>query len=91
MFDGGASDSVPVLSLRPLCLLPSKMTLISVTLSLGISPALDFRDLPDHTRSFVCIFADDNVLYKNINSLTDCQILQDDLNSLALCHRLIGK
>ena len=29
------------------------------------------------------LFADDCVLYRNIESPTDCQILQDDLNSLA--------
>ena len=40
-------------------------------------------DLPDNIRSSVCLFADDCVLYWNINSLTDCQILQDDLKSLA--------
>ena len=34
--------------------------------------------LPDNIRSSVRLFADDCVLYKN----TDCQILQDDLNSL---------
>ena len=33
--------------------------------------------------SSVRLFADDCVLYRNINSLTDCQILQEDLNSLA--------
>ena len=31
------------------------------------------------------LFADDCVLCRNINSLTECQILQDDLNSLAQC------
>ena len=31
------------------------------------------------------LFADDCVLSRNINSLTDCQILQDDLNRLAQC------
>ena len=33
--------------------------------------------------TFRTLFADDCVLYRNINSLTDCQILQDDPNSLA--------
>ena len=40
------------------------------------------NDLPDNTRSSVRLFADDCVLYRNIKTLTDCQILQDDLNSL---------
>ena len=41
------------------------------------------NDLPDNIRSSVGLFAHDCVLYRNINSLMDCQILQDDLNSLA--------
>ena len=40
------------------------------------------NDLPDNIRSSVRLFADDCVLYRNIKTLTDCQILQDDLNSL---------
>ena len=28
------------------------------------------------------LFADDCVLYRNIKTVTDCQILQNDLNSL---------
>ena len=31
------------------------------------------------------LFAGDCLLYRNIDLLTDCQILQDDLNSLAQC------
>ena len=34
-------------------------------------------------RSSVRLFADDCVLYRNIKSPIDCQILQDDLNSLS--------
>ena len=41
------------------------------------------NDLPDNIRSSVRQFADDCVLYRNIKSPLDCQILQDDLNSLA--------
>ena len=41
------------------------------------------NDLPDNIRSSVRLFADDCVLYMDINSLTGCQILQEDLNSLA--------
>ena len=40
-------------------------------------------DLPDNIRSSVRLFVDDCVLYRNIKSPIDCQILQDDLNSLA--------
>ena len=38
--------------------------------------------LPDNIRSSVHLFANDCVLYRNIKSYIDCQILQDDLNSL---------
>ena len=41
------------------------------------------NDLPDNIKTSVRLLADDCVLYRNIKSLTDCQILQDDLNSLA--------
>ena len=41
------------------------------------------HDLPDNIRSSDHLFANDCVLYRNINSLTDCQILQGDMNSLA--------
>ena len=58
--------------------------------SLGTGPVLDFHNLPDNIRSCVRIVTDDYVLHRNINSHTDCQILQDALNSLAQCHRLIG-
>ena len=41
------------------------------------------NDLPDNIRSSVRLFADECVLYRNIKSPIDCQILQDDLNSLS--------
>ena len=51
--------------------------------ALGLVLFLIFiNDLPDNIRSSVRLFADDCVLYRNIKTLTDCQILQDDLNSL---------
>ena len=40
------------------------------------------NDLPDNIGPSVRLFTDDCVLYRNIKTLTDCQILQDDLNSL---------
>ena len=40
------------------------------------------NELPDNIRSSDCLFADDCVLYRNTKTLTDCQIFQDDLNSL---------
>ena len=40
------------------------------------------NDLPDNIRSSVCLFADDCVLYRNIHSIQDCFILQENLTSL---------
>ena len=40
------------------------------------------NDLPDNVRSSVCLFANDCVLYRNICSIQDCLILQEDLTSL---------
>ena len=72
VLDGQASDPVPVLSGVPQG---------SV---LGLVPFLIFiNDLPDNIRSSVRLFADDCVLYRNIKSPIDYQILQDDLNSLS--------
>ena len=42
------------------------------------------NDLPGNIKSSVCLFADDCVLYRNIHSLQDCLILQEDLDSLVL-------
>ena len=41
-------------------------------------------DLPDNIKSSVRLFADDCVVYRNIHSLQDCLILQEDLDSLGL-------
>ena len=41
------------------------------------------NDLSDNIKSSVRLFADGCVLYRNIKSSLDFQILQDDLNSLA--------
>ena len=41
------------------------------------------NDLRENIRSSVRLFTDDCVLYRNIKFPMDCQILQDDLNSLA--------
>ena len=71
VLDGQASDPVPVLS--------------GVSQGSVRGPVLFLifiNDLPDNIRSSVRLFADDCVLYMNIKTLTDCQILQDDLNRL---------
>ena len=73
VLDGQASVPVPVLS----CVLKGSV--------LGHVLFLIFiNDLPEDIRSSVRLFEDDCVLYRNIKSLLDCQILQDDLNNLAL-------
>ena len=68
---GRASDPVPVLSLVP------QGSVLGPVLFL-----IFINDLPDNIRSSVRLFSDDCVFYMNITPL-DCQILQDDLNSLA--------
>ena len=35
------------------------------------------NDLPEHIQSKVCLFADDCIVYREINSKADCEILQD--------------
>ena len=72
VFDGQASDPVPVLSG-----VPQGPVLAPVFFLIFIN------DLPENIRPSVRIFADDCALYRNIKSPMDCQILQDDLNSLA--------
>ena len=72
VLDGQGSDPVPVLT--------------GVLQGSVLGPALFLifiNDLPENIRSSVRLFADDCVLYRNIESPMDCQILQDDMNSLA--------
>ena len=71
VLDDQASDLVPVLSGVP------QGSVLGLVLFL-----IFINDLPDNIRSSVCLFADDCVLYKNIHSLQDCLILQEDLTSL---------
>ena len=80
VLDGQASDPVPVLS--------------GVPQELVLGPVFFFffsNDLPENIWSLVRLFADDCVLYRNIRSPKDCQISQDDLNSLAQYRSPIGK
>ena len=71
VLDDQASDPVPVLSGVP------QGSVLGPVLFL-----IFINDLPDNIRSSVRLFADVCVLYRNIKTLTDCQILQDHLNSL---------
>ena len=72
MLDGQASDPVPVLSGVPQCSVLGEVLFLNF-----------INDLPDNIRSSVRLFADDCVFYRNIKSPIDCQISQEDLNSLS--------
>ena len=72
MLGGQASAPVPVLS--------------GVLQGSVLGPVLFLNfinDLPEINRSSVRLFADDCVLYRNIRSPMDCQILRDDQTSLS--------
>ena len=73
VLDGQASDPVPVLSGVP------QGSVLGPILFL-----IFINDLPDNIKSSVRLFADDCVLYRNIHSLQDCLILQEDLDTLGL-------
>lgn len=72
VLEGQASDPVPVLSGVP------QGSVLGPVLFL-----IFINDLPDNLRSSVRLFADDCVLYRNISSPQDCNILQEDLDNLA--------
>ena len=72
VLDGQASEPVPVLSGVP------EGSVLGPVLFL-----IFINNLPDNIRSSVRLFADDCVLYRNINSPKYCELLQEDLNSLA--------
>ena len=73
VLNGQASDPVPVLSGVPQGSILGPFFLLLIFIN----------DLPDNIRSSVRLFTDDCVLYRNIISPMNCQILQDDLSSLA--------
>ena len=71
VLDGQASDPVLVLSGD------AKGSVLGLVLF-----PIFINDLSENIRSSIPLFADDCVLYRNIKYPMDCQILQDDLNSL---------
>ena len=71
VLDRQASDQVPMLSG-----VPQGWVLDPVLFLIFIN------DLPDNIRYSARLFADDCVLYMNVNSLQDCLILQEDLTRL---------
>ena len=73
ILDGQASDPVPVLSGVPQGSVLGRILFL-----------IFINDLPDNIKSSVRLFADVCVLYRNIHSLQDCLILQEDLDSLGL-------
>ena len=75
VLDGRASDPVPVLSGVP------QGSVLGPVLFL-----IFINDLPDNIRSSVRLFADDCVLYRNVKSPLDCQILQGILRKLHTKH-----
>ena len=46
------------------------------------------NDLPESVLSTAKMFADDTKIYNNISSLSDCELLQQDLNSLSAWSKL---
>ena len=73
VLDGQAADAVPVLSSVP------QGSVLGPILFL-----IFINDLPDNIKSSIRLFVDDCVLYRNIHSLQDCLILQEEFDSLGL-------
>ena len=51
---------------------------------------LYINDIDQDIQSTVCLFADDCILYNEINNASDAQILQDDINKFQDGH-LLGR
>ena len=69
VLDGQSSDPVHVLSGVP-----------QGSVSGPVLFLIFINELSDTIKTFVHLFADDCILYRNIKSLTDSQILQEHLN-----------
>ena len=69
------------------CLLRPRPRVVWCSTGFRVGPILFLifiNDLPDNINSTVRLFADDCVLYRNIRGSEDQQLLQDDLEKLAL-------
>ena len=71
--EGKISDSITVISGVP-----------QGTVLGPLSFLLYINDLPDSIKCKIGLFADDSIVYSNIISITDCKILQSDLDALCL-------
>ena len=71
--EGKISDSITVISGVP-----------QGTVLGPLSFLLYINDLPDSIKCKIGLFADDSIVYNNIISITDCKILQSDLDALCL-------
>lgn len=71
IIDGKSSSSSPVVSGVP------QGTVLGPLLFLAF-----INDLPECVKSYIRLFADDLILYKQIFSTSDCIALQEDINSL---------
>ena len=71
VIEGESSYSAPVVSGVP------QGTVLGPLLFL-----IFINDLPEHIQSKVRLFADDCIVYREINNKSDCEILQEDLHAL---------
>ena len=74
VIDGQESTNSPVLSGVP------QGTVLGPLLVL-----VYINDLPDWVKSEVRLFADDLILYREMKTPADCDVLQQDINSLCKC------